>query len=439
VSIDSTDPANPIISAAGDVSSTATDASTFGFVAGKDATPADRSKVLPTVERAEAYADTKAPLKTNLTGAVDADSNPGEFQGYALNEWKITDDATVGASADPSRQAYGIHINHVYGGDTLRGSRIALSVFSELSAASKDETGGGQNYVAGQFITLADDKDNGTDTGSGAKGAFFALNPVAILRGTAENVLHLSCGEFNIGTDATTTLRYKCFANFANYPTDAAKGAEVDAALWFYKQGDGSQVGFDYGLLFSNEVLGGSGVQLLDTGGTILAAKDDGTCAIGFDFSDWTFTTAVLKSKGFQIGATGKVAASTDVHIVEPNGATATITTGSAPDAQGDVLGTVRFGFQDQSTFVDRFGADIRALANSAWIAGSSQPSLLQFRVAASGSATLSEQMRLSPGDAGTGKTAMFLNVEGTLVQVTVGAADSGGTGKRQLVVANAA
>lgn len=68
VSIDSTDPANPIISAAGDVSSTATDASTFGFVAGKDATPADTSKVLPTVERVDVAKLQKAATRTVLKG-----------------------------------------------------------------------------------------------------------------------------------------------------------------------------------------------------------------------------------------------------------------------------------------------------------------------------------------------------------------------------------
>lgn len=54
------------------IQTTATDASGFGFVAGKDDTPADKSKVVPTVARVEAYVDSRAlsrlsaVRKTNL-------------------------------------------------------------------------------------------------------------------------------------------------------------------------------------------------------------------------------------------------------------------------------------------------------------------------------------------------------------------------------------
>jgi hypothetical protein len=390
---------------------------------------------VPSALTAKAYADTKAPLKTSLTGQLPADSNPGGFAGYALNLWNITDDATVGDAADPANQVYGILIKHTYGGDNLRGTRNSVSIQSTLTAASKDESGGAQNYAALQVIGTAGSGDNGTDTGSGAKGAMFAFNPVMQVGAEAKNLLHTSIAEWNMGAVEGSSMRYKCFTNFANYPNDAVKGADVDTVLWFYKQG-ASAVGYDYGLLFSNEVLGSTGVQLIDPAGTVLAAKDDGTSAYGIDFSDWNFTGAAFRSKSFQVDAHGEVAA-TSLHLLGLNGSTSILATATVPTAAGDSLGKTAFGYQNPTSFVDYLSAYVEGAAYGAWTVGSSHPSILRFWATLGGNTAPSEQMRLAPNEATPGKTAMFVNVEGTLRQIEVGANDSAGAGFRQLRIAN--
>jgi hypothetical protein len=209
--------------------------------------------------------------------------------------------------------------------------------------------------------------------------------------------------------------------------------------LWFYKQGTGA-VGFKHGLLFSDEVNGTTGLAAIATDGTIIGAEGAGVAAYGIDFSEWTFSEYFLFSKGFTVTGAGSIYGSGLMHVIDAAGGKIDAVTSSLPDAQADLLGRLGFGFQNQTSGADEIAAYIEAAANNAWTEGSSRPSFLRFFATASSSITPAEQMRLTPDSNGASKTPLFLLIgtEG-LVQVTVGAADSGGTGKRQLVVANAA
>ena len=113
-----------------------------------------------------------------------------------------------------------------------------------------------------------------------------------------------------------------------------------------------------------------------------------------------------------------------------------------APTAPGvsDILGQIRFVSPNTSGV--RAGATIRATTGQAWTWGSAEGSRIEFLTKKNGSTTEDVTARLTSQGAsvasGTGLT-LLVNREGTaaLAAVSIGAADSGGTGFRQLLVAN--
>lgn len=99
------------------VTSTATDASTFGFVAGKDATPADKSMVVPTVERVDSETLYKAADRTALkalSGTAHATVYLREAGRDGIFKWdssdlsaKVTIDTAEGIYVAPTSDATG--------------------------------------------------------------------------------------------------------------------------------------------------------------------------------------------------------------------------------------------------------------------------------------------------------------------------------------------
>ena len=111
--------------------------------------------------------------------------------------------------------------------------------------------------------------------------------------------------------------------------------------------------------------------------------------------------------------------------------------TAVAPNS-GDTLGDVRFGHLDSSG--ERLGAAVRAVTTETWVAGVSHGTTLQMQVVPTGTTASVTAARFSEATNSL-QTAMYLrcNRSGTktLDAVTLGAADSGGTGYRVLRVPN--
>jgi hypothetical protein len=170
--------------------------------------------------------------------------------------------------------------------------------------AASSPANGNRNYVAGEFIANSTTPDNGTNTGAGAQGALFAINPVAVLSAGATNWLEVSGGEVNIGMDPTASAKYMLgWTIIGGYNgltgTAASMGAGVSVS-------SNTGATFDAGYIVSDL----NAAWPIKASGSLQRAYITGstpTVANGTDWSGVTFSGAAFKSQGFQVTGNGSV------------------------------------------------------------------------------------------------------------------------------------
>lgn len=113
-----------------------------------------------------------------------------------------------------------------------------------------------------------------------------------------------------------------------------------------------------------------------------------------------------------------------------------TIAAPSTP-ASGDNLGSLRYGANDAGT--ERAGVVLRSLATEAWVYASARGTKFQINTTPTGTASTQTQVEFN--EPGANEVGFLVRVDRagvkTLDRVTIGAPDSGGTGRRALTVAN--
>lgn len=218
----------------------------------------------------------------------------------------------------------------VFGGTTAKGGRIGLlgEVYQQLGATNVLNTN--RNYVGLVGQATTDSGDGGTDTGAGAKGAYFGLNGVAMVRAGATDLLEATGAEINTYVKAGASIRYLCGSTIVG--VNEVRGAEVDAALEIgggsAGSGFGPHIGWKFGILFSDI----HGADPTYSGSTLIGSYWGGTAGLrpithGVDLSGFAISGAIiqgaraaLSESGLLLGADGGTSGNST--ITAGNGAT---------------------------------------------------------------------------------------------------------------------
>lgn len=246
-----------------------------------------------------AHNPTGSTLNRALTSTQTASGTTGGAN-YALNNLTInSDDADAGGFF-----VAGYSFNHIFGGAAAKGGRSTVNAELGMSAAT-NPSNNNQNYVAGVFLAYSSVNDNGTNTGAGARGAMFGLNPVAVLLPGATNYLEITGGEVNVAAQTGSSLKLKQGWSISSWPSDAVQGAVLDAMLGLSNQV--GAVGWKSGIQFHEE----NGAFPISTTGTLLKTSNAGAVTVdkGIDISSLTFTTAAFKSPNFTVNGSGWIGA----------------------------------------------------------------------------------------------------------------------------------
>jgi hypothetical protein len=227
---------------------------------------------------------------TNVTGIGG--------QGFSYSKRLISNDSLQG-TAGGAGKVDGVQIVHTYGGDTAKGGRHGLEVFSILTSPTSP-TNPDRNYVGAAFIGEAQTGDGGTV--GVPRGAVFGINPVASLRAGATYFANLSAGEFNTATKAGSSVNYKSGIQICGFGDDAIQGTLVDAMISLSGQTGG--VKWRDGILISAN----NGAQPIDPVlGCLFRAEGTATVKTGFSLGSYSFTDFILQAPSFSISPNGSL------------------------------------------------------------------------------------------------------------------------------------
>jgi len=158
-------------------------------------------------------------------------------------------------------------VQNSFGGSTVQGGRQGIQASVNQTAAT-NSSNGNRNYVGIYGAATSSSGDGGTDLTTGAKGAYFGMNPLCILNAGATNTLNCSAAEVNIAVKSGASTNYKSGIQIAQLPFDAVQGSSTDAAISISNQT--GAVGWKNGILFGPQnvqaPLSGSGYILQSYG-----------------------------------------------------------------------------------------------------------------------------------------------------------------------------
>lgn len=210
---------------------------------------------------------------------------------------------------------------------------------------------------------------------------------------------------------------------------NASNPLEFKISPWASGTGEMRPVSFWDGThkVFSVKSMGATGALELQYGSrlTFLSTNSTATTPVLFQYQG-TF--------GDQYRTYSDVPAAEPYHFLSKNRGTIAL---PAVPSGGDNLGSIRYGAIDAGT--ERAGVVLRSLATEAWVYASARGSKFQVNTTPAGTATTQTQAEFN--EPGANEIGLLVRVDRagvkTLDRVTIGAADSGGSGRRALTVAN--
>ncbi len=241
---------------------------------------------------------TSASLTPGVAITQSLAGSSGFPTGNALNLINITSD-----NANLSGQNFlnGFSVSYVIGGSSMQGGRIGISSILQLNTATS-ASNATRNYVAVYAASQSTSGDGGTNTGAGAKGGLFGINPFGDAKSGATNMFNVTGGEFNVALETGSSAKYKTGMQIVDHALDAVAGASVDAGLVL--SGQSGALGLSNGILFHSM----SGQELVKSTGTLINA-DAATYATAIDFSALTLTNLLKGPNSFLIDNSGNVTA----------------------------------------------------------------------------------------------------------------------------------
>lgn len=261
--------------------------------------PAGATDALDIIQNLNGAAHYGLSIAQTMTGLL----NTGV--GFNYNLINITSDNAQCAGASGAF-CIGSTVQHTFGGPATTGGREAVNVSLNMTAATSP-TNTNRNYVAAEFAAGAATSDNGTNTGAGALGGLFAMNPLAVLRAGATNWLNLSGGETDFGMDSTASTKYMLgWSVVSGYNggqngsgTAAAMGAGFNVSAIVPQTLDAAYIVSDLNSAWPIKA-SGSLQKAFVTGSTP-------TVTNGTDWSAVAFTGCAYKSTGFCVDTNGNI------------------------------------------------------------------------------------------------------------------------------------
>lgn len=176
--------------------------------------------------------------------------------------------------------------NNSFGGPTVQGGRQAIQAAVQQTAPTS-ASNANRNYVAIYAGASSTSGDGGTGltydvanpANNTAKGAYFGINPLCILKSGATNTLNCAAGEINLAVMAGASTAYKAGLQItklgaASGVQDAVQGAVIDAALSISDQA-GSATWRD-GILFGTQ----NGQYPISSSGYLLRSSGPGVANV---------------------------------------------------------------------------------------------------------------------------------------------------------------
>ena len=200
--------------------------------------------------------------------------------------WNLFDITSDSAAVTGPNFLNGFTFQHSVNSGSVQGGRQALFTLLQFQSPTS-ASNANRNYVAGAFDVDVQSRDGGTNTSTGAQGAFFGMNSSAVAESGATNLLELTGGEVNWAAKAGSSLRYKAGFSIVALGSDAVSGSQGDSMLLFGSQS--GAVGSNVGIQFASV----NGQYPLKPTGTLIDAGS-GTIAYGLNFSNSTVTGTVL-------------------------------------------------------------------------------------------------------------------------------------------------
>lgn len=244
-------------------------------------------------------------LRTNIN------SSGAQTGGVYYTAFTVNTD-TADASGATGGGAVGTYVGHTLSAGA-KGGRTAL--FSFLTQAGATTSAPGEFLVAGGFFAESNASMGGTAGIGNARGNVFGSNPSALLKtGSGLYVNAVFGTEVNFGAQTGTGVAYKGGLKVVSWVTDAVKGSIEDYGIGLDSQSGGSIPGVDKGLTFGTV----QGWWPITSTGTVIGTYAGSTgggpamaAAYGIDFSAVAFSTAFLKSTGFDVNGAGDAKART--------------------------------------------------------------------------------------------------------------------------------
>lgn len=217
--------------------------------------------------------------------------------GFAYDLINITSDKIQQTGVSPLTYGLQVYMQPDTGG---KGQKSAFSANINRIGAAGDT---GHDTIAGTFFAQSFVSNNGTNTGAGANGTLFGLNPGATANAGALNLFTVSGGEVDVGILTGASSRYRLGWSIVDNGNLQAADPVYDTA---FEIGASGGPGWKNGLLFSNL----HGAAPFSTGACAICTDGSAdTIAKGIDLSPYTITTAAFKSPGFQVDGSGNLTA----------------------------------------------------------------------------------------------------------------------------------
>lgn len=231
---------------------------------------------------------------------VTNSSGHGTVNGeISFNEIKVTADDSSTTLFNNTATAF--RIRYGFGGAAMSGSRSGLEINADYSGASPSTSN--DNY-GGAYINMnARTSAGGTDTGSGALGVFYALNPVVRGLPGATNLRGLVGAEVDLQLNNGATAQSVHGFDMALFSEHQA--SLEDVVMNFYSA--------------STAAAWTKGIQLKSVGGPPITATGCFLCTDGAavtistyaEAAAYNFTDFIFRFKNFQVTGAGIVSAGT--------------------------------------------------------------------------------------------------------------------------------
>lgn len=221
---------------------------------------------------------------------------------YNANRVNISSDV---ATITGANFLNGFVVEHHIGGAGLKGGRQSL--LSALFIDGQPDAGSGNsNFVSATNHIEGGQNLRGTGvTWATANGGMFAINPSAIAKDGATNLLELTGAEVNVAMQTGASAYAKFGFSVTMLASDAVQGSVFDAGYELRAQT--GAVGLNDGILFDD--LAGNAQFPVKSTGTLIRASLNGptTVANGIDFGGLTITGYGLKLPNFTVTGAGAV------------------------------------------------------------------------------------------------------------------------------------